>query len=137
MEAGRLTKEKSMYTLKISMTTPDYAGDNSSFDTVEVLELPTKHDLNKVEKMFMKALDTLSKLTEDELKSGKKPFDKTNPQKVVFNVDIEKDGEDYGGYTHRWPNQSDAARAYLKSLLAGMLSGSGYGRIRSQLNKGA
>lgn len=115
-----------MYSMNVKMHAPGTDWKGLEYP----LELADKKALHKVEKAFVKALDTLIKLTEDELKSGKKPFAKTNPATVFFEVNISKEGADYGGYTHRWPNQGDEARAFLKSLLEGLMDGTGFGKAK-------
>lgn len=114
-----------MYTMTISLTTPGAPAEDKP---PYVLRLEAKKELHKVEKALVKGLEHLVKLTADELDSGKKPFDKTDPQLMFFEVNIDKDGTDYGGYKHRWPNQSVEAREWLRNLLAGLMDGVGHGK---------
>jgi hypothetical protein len=117
-----------MYTMRAVLGTPNYADDE---DVIYALEFEDKKGLHKVESALIRALGKLEKLTEAELTTGKKPFAGSNPQLVIFDVAIKKGDVDFGGYTFRWPNQTDVAREYLRGLLDGLMQETGYGGKRA------
>lgn len=124
-----------MLKLTAVLATPDITTDE---DVVYELDLAGKRELHRVESAMVAALGELVKLTEDELATGKKPFDAANPTTVTFTVNIVKDGAiDYGGYTFRWPNQSTTAQAYLKGMFDGIFRNTGHGGERKLRGKGA
>lgn len=122
-----------MYKLTASLMTPNYDGDE---DLIYDIDLADKRALHRVEKAMVRALSRLGELTEDELATGQKAFVGTDPQLVVFEVNISKDGNDYGGYRFRWPNQTAEARAYLAGMLEGLMREAGHGNKGRRVAKG-
>lgn len=110
-----------MYTMNVTMVTPD-AGD-APFEYP--MSFDDKKGLIKAERALLKATETLLKISEDKA-GGKAPkVDPADPQTMMLIVERTKDGADYGGNTARMPNLPAAARDYLRSMLAGLLDGSG------------
>lgn len=111
------------YKVRAVLATPFYDEDE---DTVYSVDCNTKADLHKIETAFVKCLQQLNQLTEKEISSSTKTFTGTNPQLVTFEVNLSKDdGTDFGGYTFRWPNQTDDARAFLRGMLDGVMQQTG------------
>jgi hypothetical protein len=129
-----LMEGQTMYKMTATLATPNYDADE---DVVYELDLADKKALHKVEKGFVNALHVLVKLTADELDTGKKEFTDGNRQLMTLTVDISKDGADYGGYMHRWPNQSDMARNFIRGLLDGLMKEAGHaGRRKAKSKRG-
>lgn len=122
-----------MMKMTVSMTTPEYDGDD---DLVYDLDLPDKAALHRVERSLVRALDQLGELVEDELATGKKALAGSNPQLVIFEANITKDGKDFGGYRFRWPNQTNEARAYLAGMLEGLMKRTGHGDKGRRVRRG-
>lgn len=121
------------YKMTAVLATPKVLDDQ---DFVYVLEFENKKGLHRVERALVNGLMTLVKLTENELETGKKAFEGTDPQLVTFTTDIEKeDGSDFGGYAFRWPNQTKEARAFLKGLIDGIMADTGHGNKKQLRGK--
>ena len=120
-----------MYTMTIQITEAGTAY------APAVLQFDEKRELVQTEKAIRQFVNMLGKLSEDEIATGKKPAisTKNDPQTMTAQVDIDKDGKDYGGYGARWPNQSVEARAYLRSELQGIIDGAPGRRVGSGAHK--
>lgn len=107
-----------MYAMQVSLSGhPDATLDRH-------LELVDKHALHRVEKALIKAMQSLEKLTDDELERGKKMSQTGERATLTFKVDITQGVEDFGGYTFRWPGQGVEGRAFLLGLVSGAIDGS-------------
>jgi len=122
-----------MYQVNVVLATPDKADDE---DFVWTPECADKKALHKLESSFIHALLALSKLTEHELQTGKKPFPPSDDRTLVtFTVDISKDGADYGGYAFRWPNQTPEAIEYLRGMGDGLMKETGHAHTKQRKPK--
>ena len=125
-----------MYKMNIVLATPD---DPTDEDVVYPLEFSDKKALHKVEAALWRGMNTLIKLTEHELETGKKPFPSTgNRTMVTFDAKIHKDdGSYFGGYHFDWPNQQvPDAVVYLKGMLDGLMKEVGHGHAKQRKPKG-
>lgn len=112
-----------MYNVSITLTTPAVLDDE---DIVFAFTVAEKREVRKVERALMKGLDHLGKLADDA--DGKKSgiFAGTDPQEMHLVYEVTKDGAKWTKATHEWPNQTDVAREYLKSMLDGLLKEAGH-----------
>lgn len=122
-----------MYDVSISLTTPFVADDE---DVVFRFSVPQKRDVRKIERVFMKALDHLNKLSDDALDKPSGVFEGSDPQEVHFIYEVTKGGVKWTKATHEWPGQTDVARKYLNDMLDGMMDEVGQKQAKQKRKKG-
>lgn len=106
--------------------------DDTDDDVIYSVELPGKRELRQIERELTKVVNHLGDLVDRELETGVKAAPKgSDPRLLRFDVDIEDgDGNDWGGYGFRWPNQSAEARAYVRGLLDAAMATAGQKKAR-------
>lgn len=122
-----------MYKMTVVLATPDVSTDE---DFVYPLEFSDKKGMNKVESAFLRGIQALTKITEEEIKTGKKAFPKSGPGTLVtFDVKIHDEDGYFGGYHFDWPRQQPEAVVYLRGMLDGIMKETGHGNAKQRRPK--